>query len=78
MIDNRVDELERQVSALRVSDAAMKTSLVYIADDVRELTAATRQLTEAVNRSRGALWVIGGLSAIAIGISEWILRIWKP
>ena len=71
-------ELRENVAQLREHRAAQEEALGNLADDVKALTEAVASLKTTIDRSRGALYVISGVSGaigiIASGIVEFI---WK-
>lgn len=54
------------IARLREARAAQDVAMKELKDDVKALTEAVTGLTSAIDRSRGALWVISGASG-AIG-----------
>lgn len=70
--DERVQRLEVEVSDLRVSNAALDTSVEQLAVAVRDLTETVQILRDTLNQGRGALWLAllagGGAGALFIGI----------
>jgi len=68
-MEDRVHELERQVSTLREYRAGDAAVMSGLSRDVAALTTAVNQLNNTLNRARGAIWVIGvGAVAITEGV----------
>lgn len=76
--DSRILELEREVGNLRVSNAALTTSLDHLAGAVETLTTTVQDLRDAMNQGRGALWfamfVAGGAGAAAVTLLKAIFK----
>jgi hypothetical protein len=72
-VEERVHALENEMTTLRISDAERRVVLAHLLSEVDGLSKAIKALTEAINKGKGALWVIGGLG-IGIGSAvHWIL-----
>lgn len=65
-LTGEVRRLRFDVGQLREWKAAQEVNEHHLATDVATLTVAVQSLQTAIDRSRGALWVISGLSG-AIG-----------
>lgn len=65
--EDRVRELEAQVTNLRVDNAGLATSVEHLAGAVKTLTETVQDLRDAMNKGRGALWMAmllaGGIGA---------------
>lgn len=70
--DERVQRLEVEVSNLRVSNAALSTSVEHLAVAVSALTETVQILRDTLNQGRGAFWLAmlacGGAGALFFGI----------
>jgi hypothetical protein len=62
-MEDRVRELEGQVSTLREDRAAYKVEIQNLRDDVKDLRVVMKDLVSTIDKSKGALWLIGGASA---------------
>lgn len=58
MPDEILRDLERDVVALKVSNAELAGELRNLRDTVDKLDAAVNNLTETLNRGKGAMWGI--------------------
>lgn len=58
--------LETRVRDLEIEQAKQGVVVQTLAQAVNENTAATKELTTVLNKSRGAWWALGGLAA-AVG-----------
>lgn len=68
--------LETRVRDLEIEQAKQGVVVETLAVAVNENTAATKELTTVLNKSRGAWWALGGL-AMGAGyilnlISDWV------
>lgn len=75
MNDDRFVRLEESVSQLREDKAALVASVEHLTDAVDKLTTTVETLSAAMNRGKGALWVIVGAStflggAISAGVNK--------
>ena len=65
--EDRVRELEAQVTDLRINNAELATSLEHLAGAVKTLTVTVQELRDTMNKGRGALWMAmllaGGIGA---------------
>lgn len=65
--EDRVRELEAQVTDLRIDNAGLATSLEHLAGAVKTLTETVQELRDTMNKGRGALWMAmllaGGIGA---------------
>lgn len=65
--EDRVKELEAQVTNLRVNNAGLATSVEHLAGAVKTLTETVQDLRDTMNKGRGALWMAmllaGGIGA---------------
>lgn len=55
--EDRVRELEAQVTNLRVDNAGLATSVEHLAGAVKTLTETVQELRDTMNKGRGALWM---------------------
>jgi hypothetical protein len=73
------DSIKRQeITSLQVESATTKANLTNLATDVANLTMALKANTEMVaalkqtiDQSRGALYVIGGVSGVVGALASW-------
>ncbi len=63
--------LYSEIALLREGRAAQVEINRELKEDVSVLTAAVQKLTSAIDQSRGALWVISGVSGVAGAIVSW-------
>jgi uncharacterized coiled-coil protein SlyX len=65
--EDRVRELEAQVTDLRIDNAGLATSVEHLAGAVKTLTETVQDLRDTMNKGRGALWMAmllaGGIGA---------------
>lgn len=65
--EDRVRELEAQVTDLRINNAELAASLEHLAGAVKTLTVTVQELRDTMNKGRGALWMAmllaGGIGA---------------
>lgn len=77
--EDRVRELEAQVTNLRVDNAGLATSVEHLAGAVKTLTETVQDLRDAMNKGRGALWMAmllaGGIGAAVATIIKRIFGI---
>lgn len=68
--------MERQVSDLRVSNAALSTSIEHLVKTVDALTQTVMTLRDTINQGRGALWVmIGAAGAVGAVVTILVKRV---
>lgn len=60
MEDERLKDMERDISDLRVSNATLSSSVEHFSEAVKQLTATVGELRDTMNRGRGVLWAISG------------------
>lgn len=75
MTDERIRALEAHVTDLRVDNASLSVSVQHLTASVEKLTNSLTELQAVMNKGRGALWVIVGVStflggAISAGINK--------
>ena len=77
--EDRVRELEAQVTNLRVDNAGLATSVEHLAGAVKTLTETVQDLRDAMNKGRGALWMAmllaGGIGAAVATVIKRIFGI---
>lgn len=61
-----MNHVERQVTDLRVTNAALSASVEHLAKTVDALNATVQALRDTINQGRGAVWVMVG-AAGAVG-----------
>lgn len=75
-MEDRILTLEREVGDLRVCNASLSVSVEHLAKNVEKLTTVAQDLTDIMNRGRGAIWVVGGVGTIfGAGITAWITHV---
>jgi hypothetical protein len=67
-----METMREDISRLREGRAAADVTLKALSDDVAALTAAVGELKTAIDRSRGALWVISGVAGLAGAVTTFI------
>lgn len=72
--DSRILELEREVGNLRVSNAALATSLDHLAGAVETLTRTVQDLRDTMNKGRGALWFAMLVSGAAGSVAALLFK----
>jgi hypothetical protein len=80
-VEHRVSRLEEHVGDLRAVSATHGSKLAHQQTAIQELTEAVKELTAVLNKSRGALWVIGVSSATFGAIAGWfssVFHSWTP
>jgi hypothetical protein len=65
-VEDRVRELERDISSLRVANAELAKSVEHLSASVRALTDTVSTLRDTMNQGKGALW-LGVLAAGSVG-----------
>ena len=71
-MEERVRELEMQMSDLRVDNARLGVQVSHSTEVMAQLSNAVEELTDALNKIKGAFWVLG-IVASAIGAAfHWI------
>lgn len=77
--EDRVRELEAQVTNLRVDNAGLATSVEHLAGAVKTLTETVQDLRDTMNKGRGALWMAmllaGGIGAAVATVIKRIFGI---
>lgn len=77
--EDRVKELEAQVTNLRVNNAGLATSVEHLAGAVKTLTETVQDLRDTMNKGRGALWMAmllaGGIGAAVATVIKRIFGI---
>ena len=71
-VEDRVRELETRVSDLREERAAFKVEIGNLRDDVKELHSIMKDLVSTIDKSKGALWLIGGASAFLGALGHYV------
>jgi hypothetical protein len=72
----RVHHVERQVSDLRVANAALSSSVEHLAKTVDVLNITVQSLRDTINQGRGAIWVmVGAAGAVGAIIATMLKRI---
>lgn len=81
MSEERITRLESEVVDLRITQERIAGALEHIADSVKKfepVAEAVRELTDTMNKGKGALWALGcmftALGAIAAWITHWITK----
>lgn len=67
----RIQDLERDLSDLRVSDAHLSSSVEHLSESVRELTSTVGELRDTMNRGKGALWTMTSGAALVGGAASY-------
>lgn len=77
--EDRVRELEAQVTNLRVDNAGLATSVEHLAGAVKTLNDTVQDLRDTMNKGRGALWMAmllaGGIGAAVATVIKRIFGI---
>jgi 6-phosphogluconate dehydrogenase (decarboxylating) len=74
----RVHHVERQVSDLRVANAALSASVEHLAKTVDVLNVTVQSLRDTINQGRGAIWVmVGAAGAVGAVIATMIKRLFN-
>lgn len=77
-MEDRIRDLEKEVSDLRIGNATLGQSVDHLSSSVNALTAVVQDLRDTMNKGRGALWAVCSGSAIAGGIvttmAEWAFK----
>lgn len=71
MDEIRFRDLETRVSELREERAALKVELSHLNKSVNDLSECVTELVSTVDRSKGALWIIGGASGFLGALGHW-------
>jgi hypothetical protein len=72
----RVHHVERQVTDLRVANAALSSSVEHLAKTVDVLNVTVQSLRDTINQGRGAIWVmVGAAGAVGAVIATMIKRL---
>jgi predicted nucleic acid-binding Zn-ribbon protein len=67
-----IRDLHDEVTMLRESKAAQQVTLEHIEETVQRLTEAVTELTSTLDKSRGALYVISGVSGAVGAVVAWL------
>ena len=75
-----LNELHQARAAQAVVNEGLKDDIASLKEDIERLAEVITALTSAIDRSRGALYVIGAASGIAGAIASVVVRsfITKP
>jgi len=76
-VEDRVLTLEDKVSELREERAAFKIEMNNLQRDVRELNLTMKDLVSTIDQSKGAIWIIGGISGIIGAIGHWLATLYS-
>jgi hypothetical protein len=68
MSEDRIRQLEEHVGDLRVENASLAMSVQHLSASVEKLTVSLTELQAVMNKGRGALWVIVGVSTFLGGV----------
>lgn len=71
-----MNAMEERINVLREGRAASDVVTASLAADVKALTEAVAKLQSSIDTSRGALWVISGVSGVAGAISALVATFW--
>jgi hypothetical protein len=70
-------ELDRDVVALKVSHAQLAVTVAALTQQAQALQQTTKELTDTLNRGRGALWgimfIAGAIGSVVPTALKWIL-----
>lgn len=77
-MEDRILDLERDVTNLRVENAGLGKSVEHLSLSVEKLSEVVQELRDTMNKGRGALWILGstaaGLGSITTIVAESIFR----
>ena len=57
-MEDRVLDLEREVSTLRIDNATLSQSVDHLTQSVDKLTDVVQELRDTMNKGRGAVWAV--------------------
>lgn len=72
MSDERLGELERKVTDLRITNATLAQSVEHLTVAVTALNDTVQILRDTMNKGRGALWLAMTAAGIS-GAAGWVL-----
>lgn len=77
-MDDRINRLEANVSALQVNGARMEAVLESLDTTVKELKVVVEELRDAASQGKGALWAFGlaaaGIGTVGGGLISFIVK----
>lgn len=71
-VDDKIKEIEEKVSNLREERNAFKIEIQNLRDHMDELHDVVKHLVSTIDRSKGALWIIGGVSALVGAVFHYL------
>jgi len=71
-VDERIRELEMQMSDLRVDNARLGVQVSHSTEVMSQLSNAVEELTDALNKIKGAFWVLGIVASAIGAVAHWI------
>jgi predicted nuclease with TOPRIM domain len=71
MSEARIEALAEAVTEVRIEHARLRESVDHLAKSVSELSGVVQGLRDNMNKGRGALMLLGGVSAAAGGLISW-------
>lgn len=72
-MEERIHDLESQVTALRINNAQLSTSLEHLSKAVSQLQSGVDALNETISKGKGAMAVIGGAGLAAGTLIHWFM-----
>ena len=75
--DPEIRELDRDVVALKVSNAQLAVTVAGLSQQIQALQLTTSELTATLNRGRGALWGLmfaaGAVGSFVPTVLKWMI-----
>lgn len=68
---DRIAELERDLTDVRIENAGLRASLEHLATAVTGLTTVVQDLRDTMNRGKGAIGLFAALSGALGGLLAW-------
>jgi hypothetical protein len=72
MSDEAIADLREQMTNVRVDHAAMAVSVEHLTKAVNDLAIVVQSLRDGMNRSKGALAMLGLASSFVGGLIAWV------
>jgi hypothetical protein len=71
-VEERIRELEMQMGDLRVDNARLGVQVTHFTEVTTQLSKGVEELTDALNKIKGAFWVLGIVASGIGALFHWL------